>query len=425
MTTVKFNYLSDNNLTPKRINWDLAIIGGGFRTTTFLASAPELLKYRITIVERGNVIGPGAFSDYTITTSSTGSSLFKALSYHGSFAVLRNNSKVTSVAKCQNPIRTEDLSTALLEVGSVISDKLGDTAIRLNSNVNKIELDSDKGPVTLHINGGDIIHARHVILATGRRERPHVELEAWRDKVMLSSSVISLSKRKLLENKILSLGGRPIVIVGCSHSAMSALQILLEVTNQLERYHSEYRRPPIFVIQRSLARLMYENQEQARKEQVLGREQLFDPNQDICPDTGIVFRDSGLRHKSKELYCNLWSGKIPNAHIVRVKVIREASDLLDSSGLVVQALGYKGEAPDILVSGKLVRPSSSNERLWADEDGAALIGGHRYENLSILRIEPTPPHRKDNSAYGKNLYRLLSSRLEHLLSESIESEANL
>lgn len=64
--------------------------------------------------------------------------------------------------------------------------------------------------------------------------------------------------------------------------------------------------------------------------------------------------------------------------------------MLDDAALVIQALGYRGHAPDILVDGVMVRPSDSQQRLGHTEDGAALIGGHTYPSLSVLRIEPTP-----------------------------------
>lgn len=132
--------------------------------------------------------------------------------------------------------------------------------------------------------------------------------------------------------------------------------------------------------------------------------------------TGIVFRDSGLRHSSKALYCDLWTGNLPDARIVRITRLRDATDLLNSADLIVQALGYHGEVPDIVVSGKLVRSSHSDERLVSDDDGAAVIGGCVYENLSVLRVEPTPRERRDNSAYGSDLYRRLSIRLGRRLS---------
>ena len=410
-----------NSNVDNQVEWDCAIIGAGFRTTTFLASAPELLNYRLTVLERGDVLGPGAFGEYMVTTSSVGSSLFKQLSYGGPFEPLRNNDQVNLIVQSKTPVATQTLGEALREIGSVITESLGgEPAVRLQSNVRKIEVDSPTSPVTLQLEGGEIIRSGHVLIASGRMERPHPDIAKWRDKTLVSGRAISASGRKELVDSLLSLGQRPILIAGCSHSAMSSVQVLLEVTAKLEREHEGYRRPMITLIQRSIAKLMYDSPEQALAEQVEGREQFFDPNRDVCPVTNIVFRDSGLRHGSKQLYCDIWANKLSGIRIFRVSALSEAAELFDGAGLVIQALGYHGEVPDILEAGKLIRPSDSQERLWGDEDGAVVIGGRIFENMSVLRVEPTPSNRKDNSAFGGDLYRRLFERLYRRLSEQQE-----
>ncbi|MCM3666373.1 hypothetical protein M3204_18295 [Mesobacillus subterraneus] len=401
--------------------WDLAIIGGGFRTTTFLSYAPELLKHRITIIEKGNVIGPGAFQDYTITTSSAGGSMLKNISFRGPFEKLRNSLPVNTISACKDPVRTADLSKALSEIGDIISDSLDQHALRKNTCVSKIELDTEGKMVTLHVDRGETIHAKHVLIATGRYERPHKELAAWQSKVMLSGSVISKKHRKKIAEKISLIGDLPIVIAGCSHSAMSALQVILEISEEIQQENPVYKRPEIIVLQRNLTPLMYESKEQAHTSQVIGRERIFNPQRDICPETGIVFRDSGLRHKSKELYCSLYEGEIRGATLLNVKAINDASSILDNSGFIIQALGYYGNVPDIYESDKLIRSTNSNGRLFADEEGCVVIGGKKYDNLSVIRVEPTPVNSKDNAAYGSGLYEMIYARLDKMLTAANES----
>ncbi|MCK6258994.1 hypothetical protein LCY76_20695 [Fictibacillus sp. KIGAM418] len=54
-----------------------------------------------------------------------------------------------------------------------------------------------------------------------------------------------------------------------------------------------------------------------------------------------------------------------------------------------------------------------------------MIAGQVFKNLSVLRVEPTPFVQKDNAAYGKDLYRLLSSRLIQSITESKEPVGEL
>lgn len=401
--------------------WDLAVIGGGFRTSTFLASSPELLDYDVTIIESRDVIGPGAFDEYIVTTSSTGRSLFKNFTFQGPFSSLKSNSKASFISECDKPVSTQELASALREIGTVITDKLNTkkNSIRTNSHVKLIELESDESPVTIYLDNNETIQAKQVLLASGRRERPHPELKNWNHKVMLSSTAISLNKQEALKQELLSISDKPIVVAGCSHSAMSVLQVLIKVTNELKSTNTSYKSPPIYITQRNLTELMYENENQALQEQIQGREKLFDPQKDVCPATGVVFRDSGLRHKSKELYCKIWSGDFEGIKVVKIQHLSDCSELLESAGLVIQALGYHGEAPTISVSNNVVRTHTSDERIWGNTEGNALIGGREFKNLSILRLEPTPVNQRDNAAYGTNLYGNLAEKLKHNLTTSL------
>ncbi|MBN3554022.1 hypothetical protein JYA63_07095 [Fictibacillus nanhaiensis] len=399
---------------------DLVIIGGGFRTTTFLSSDPNLLKDKVMIIEQETNIGPGAFKDYNILTSSSGTSMLKYLTFEGPFERLLMNHKVTAVSQNMKPVRAEKLASALIEIGLTIEAELGDNAIRRSTSVEKIQLGIGNNPVSIYTNQGDIVKAKHVLLATGRYERINDELLNWNKKLMLSNTVIRHSKKEMLQNKLLTIGERPIVIAGSSHSAMSVLSCLLEIMKRLKDRDTRYIIPPIYVLQRSKAYLMYDNEEEARKEQIMEREMIYDPLTDVCPDTGIVYRDSGLRHQSKELYCSLWSGEIKNVSIVNIKKLSDVANLLDQAGLVIQALGYFGNAPDIFLCDRLIRPSNSLQRIEANEEGAAIINKKVFDNLSVLRLEPTPLLQKDNMAYGSSLYHKLSSRIKRKINEAQE-----
>ncbi|MFD9478708.1 MULTISPECIES: FAD-dependent oxidoreductase [Streptomyces] len=407
------------------MDYDLAFVGGGFRTTSFLSSAPDLFAFRTAVFERGDGMGPGGFGDYGITTTSVGSRFLKDLSRHGPLGLMRESPQVAQVAGAEEPVHMQQLARALREVGSAVTHELGSEHVHLRSEVAAINLSSSGPEAELRLSDGRQVRCRHVVVASGRIERPNPELASWKARVRLSGDIISHSGRSRLRTTLGALAGRSIVIAGSSHSAMSALQVLLQLVQENRDLRPEYQAPVIHVLQRSPARLMYESLTAAQAQQVVGRERLVDPATDVCPQSGIVYRDSGLRHESRALYCALWQGEIPGAKLVRAARLGESAGLLDDAALVIQALGYRGHAPDILVDGVMVRPSDSQQRLGHTEDGAALIGGHTYPSLSVLRIEPTPLELRDHSVYGSGLYKQLAVRIGTCLSSTKALETHV
>ncbi|MFF4486152.1 hypothetical protein ACFY0F_06570 [Streptomyces sp. NPDC001544] len=402
---------------------DIAFVGGGFRTTTFLSSAPGLLRRRIRVHERGSTLGPGGFARYGITTTSIGSRFFKHVDLSGPFAAPGRSRTLTDVARAEQPVAMPRLATALTELGRTLQDALGPDGVRLGSTVVAVHAESARQRVTLELADGTRESSRHAVLATGRIERPHPELAPWRAKVLPSGTVISTGHRAEIKDRLLGAAGRPVVIVGCSHSAMSALQTLLLLRAEARAEHPGALLPALQVVRRGPARLVYDSADLARSGQKPGRERLFDPVADVCPATGIVYRDSGLRHESRALYCALWAGEVPGATLLDAPVLADAADRFDRAGLIVQALGYHGQAPDIHLDGALLRSGESPDRLLADDDGALLLNGTPQSLLSVLRVEPTPLDRRDHSVYGSDLYHRLARRLDRLVAPTAEVHA--
>ncbi|MFJ8162365.1 hypothetical protein ACIRBY_15730 [Streptomyces sp. NPDC096136] len=394
----------------------LVLVGGGFRATTFLASAPELLSHRVAVFERGTSFGPGGFADYAITSTSIGSRFLKELSATGPFSALRDDPLVARVADAEAPVPMAHLAAALGRVGTAVAAALGPDGLSLGTEVTGIDVVEEGSAVLVRLADGRTVRSRNAVIATGRTERPHAELAPWRAKVRRSAQIISRSGRDALRRELAALGrpgedGGRIVIAGASHSAMSVLRVLLELFDEIRATDPGYRPPAVDVLQRSAARLVHPGLAEARRDYVEGRERAADPATDVCPETGIVFRDSGLRHESRDLYCALWDGRVPGARLIRTGRLAEAADLLDDAALVVQALGYHGHAPDVLVDGRPARPSGSPERFAHTDDGTALIAGRPVPALSVLRVEPTPYALRDHAVYGSGLYGRLAGRL--------------
>lgn len=398
---------------PAGVDYDVVVLGGGYRATSFLASAAASPAWaqigRVAVLEAGDRVGPGAFARYGVTSSSAGSRLLQAIPRGAPFGPLWSDPQTAAVLTATGPVPLTDCAAVLGQAAELLLDA-GRVAAHTRRPITAVDVHgagdarAGAGRVSVRTSAGEVISCRHLVLATGRTERPHPQLAPWQARVWLSEQVISLPQRPELLRRLRELNGRRVVIAGCSHSAMSALRVLLDAGEELAAADPAFQRPAIDLLRRGPARLMYPSARDARREQVPGRELLFDPQRHVCPVTGVVFRDTGLRHSSRDLYCAVWAGALPGVTVHAVTDLDDAAADLEQAGLIVQALGYRGRAPDIAVDGTVVHQAGSTDRLYADDTGAALIAGRPLPEVSVLRLEPTPPERRDNAAYGRGLY---------------------
>lgn len=405
---------------PAGVDYDVVVLGGGYRATTFLASAAASVAWagmgRVAVLEAGDRVGPGAFAQYGVTSSSAGSRLLQAIPHGAPFAPLWDDPNAAGVLTAAGPVPLTDCAAVLGRAADLLV-ATGRVAAHTRRWITAVDVHgaghgpAGAGRVTVRTSAGEAISCRHLVLATGRTEQPHPQLARWQARVWPSEQVISLPHRPALLRRLRELDGRRVVIAGCSHSAMSALRVLLDAGDHLAAADPAFRRPAIDLLRRGPARLMYPSAHDARRDQVPDRELLFDPRRHVCPVTGVVFRDTGLRHSSRDLYCAAWAGALPGVTIRAVTDLGSAAAALEEAGLIVQALGYRGRAPDIRVAGTLVHRAGSADRLYADDTGAALVAGRPLPNVSVLRLEPTPPDQRDNAAYGRGLYSRVLHRV--------------
>ncbi|HSZ03926.1 MAG TPA: FAD-dependent oxidoreductase [Solirubrobacteraceae bacterium] len=388
---------------------EIVFVGAGYRTTSFLGSAPDLLERDTTVIEASSRFGAGAFREYATTSSSIGSRFFANVKRQGICKALLEAPQVAAVARAEQPVELQELANALDTFGAGIRSHLGDRAI-LNRAVARIDVRGGKG-VTVTLTDGQRLRARHCVLATGRHERPHPALRHHADRVVFSSQILCVRRRAVLYERIKQLEGGKVVIAGGSHSAFSALQVLMDIRAELSS-RTSWRPFEVTVVHRSPIRVMYTPEERVRAEQDPQRGATFDARMHVCPKTGIVFRDTGLRHASRRLFEAVAAGRVPGASLLRVEHLDDPASRLAAADLVVQALGYRGRTPRIEVDGELVRDVDCDDPLTTDSTGQVTLPGHQpLACLSALRVEPTPPELRDNTAYGQGLYTDLARRL--------------
>ncbi|MDZ5146349.1 FAD/NAD(P)-binding protein [Microbacterium testaceum] len=390
-------------------HYEVAIIGGGFRATALLAASPELRARRVAVIERRGNLGGGDMHDYWTTSTSAGDRFVKDADLS---LTAFHDEAVRAVTTSPEPVMLPVLAAAL--------DTIGQSVLNAGTHLSLVPIEAHEvqigGPFNrVKLSNGEEITTAHVVLATGRQELLAEELVPFRDKVVLSGKFLAQAEPVLVRRALEGQG--PIVIAGCAHSSMSALR---EILRRRDAGDVRYIDREIIVVRRSAPRLYYPNLERAVREQRAGRERLTDPRS-ICRLTGAVHRDSGLRGESREIYLRLWAGRIPHARLFDIDHLMDATVELTRSALIVQALGYVGRAPLITdADGTTIRDPSARSRLAATADGRALIHGRPSGQLSILRVDPTPPHLRDHAGYGQGLNRQMADRVLRQLKKGEE-----
>jgi len=380
---------------------------------SFLAANPALLDQSISVVEQSSVIGAGAFENFDILSGSNGSSFFRTIRTDGPFGWIFRKADLMPVTTAACPVRLNLVSVAFQRLGAAISTRISTDGLRLNSRVTSINVQRDPNrPIDVVLDDGLTIRTRKCVLASGRREVLHEELLQYQSKAWLSSQVLDVRNRKQLRDCLAHSGGGSVIILGNSHSAFAVVQLLLELVQQLSSQQRRFVAPTISILHRRQVRLQYASMSDATRFQNSEWEEIADPMQSICPQTGIVFRDSGLRHEYARLYLSIVTGRCAHVKLRHIPRSIEWAPFLRDANIVVQALGYRGSAPMITVDGECVRREDSLAQLATDDNGFIQLPGlGEHSTLAAIRVEPTPKESRDRAAYGSDLYFRLGRSL--------------
>ncbi len=188
------------------------------------------------------------------------------------------------------------------------------------------------------------------------------ELQAWRDRWEGSARFLS---RTNLDG--LPLGKDPIVIIGASHSAFCCAWRLLN--------------DPLFVDFADAREIVILHRRERFKlcgsVEFANRHQLeYDPENDVCPITGPVFFNAGLRKDAKFLYLDIRDGREKRARLQPMGALAEQHQSLTNAGLILQATGFTHKLPLIERDGRAIKlgdPSRNGE--LRDLDSGEIVAG--------------------------------------------------
>ncbi len=202
----------------------------------------------------------------------------------------------------------------------------------------------------------------NILLCCGAIETPLPELLPLQDRWEGSMQFLRRDKLDGLQDT-----NDPIIIVGASHSAFSCAWRLL-----FDPLFSEFSRDRNIVILQRRERIKLRCSTGFAAEHQID----YDPETDVCPRTGLVFFNGGLRKDAKFLYLNVRDRLEKRVRILEMEQLGEQQDLLDQAGLVLQATGFVAKLPPIYKQGAPLRVGNptQNGELRNHDDGETIAG---------------------------------------------------
>jgi hypothetical protein len=265
-----------------------------------------------------------------------------------------------------------------------VSNLLGER-LRLNSRVARV-VKNDNQFVSLDANNQPLASSEYLVLCCGGSEVIMPELGELEGKTQFSGEF-------LLRRNVEDLPQRSgdIVIVGSSHSAFSCAWRLLHDSSMMEYARGRN----IYILQRSKLVKLRCTLEFAQRHNLT-----YDPANDVCATSGLVYRNAGLRKDAKALYLQIRSGAEKRVQIVPISELSDQAALLDRAALIVQCTGFHTAWPEIEIDGKLSRiDQHSSHGELRDVDSATIIPGLYACGLG-MQIKPESKYGGEKSFNG-------------------------
>ncbi len=236
---------------------------------------------------------------------------------------------------------------SLPRIGALLVDPLVEALARFlgarlvtGTRIARVEL-RDDGFTTFDTRDRPLAHSHQLLFCCGGDDAILPELEAFADRWEGAARFLM---RRDLEG--LPDNRRPIVIVGGSHSAFSCAWRLLQ-----DPLFTDFAADREIVILHRRERFKLRcSREFAQMHRIE-----FDPVQDVCPRTGKVFFNAGLRKDAKFLYLDIRDGRETRARLQPMDSLADQDELLRSAGLILQGAGFAPRLPRIERDGQVLR----------------------------------------------------------------------
>ena len=358
---------------PKFVFCGLGPAGMGILTHAMLrGQLDELLADGLALIDLSNTPGAGSLLDYQIHANSLGSVFLECIYELGIDSEFKGMSSFRELLQYQNtapPLTVvgrfqQDLSAYLL-------DKLRDRSSAFVWTGHRV-LSISKIGVGYEVAFRDAIDARAPV-RTIRGRKIFLNLGGTQDldaiarssilqgidlrnhvhKLIGSDAILRMSKGDLQTTFVRPSGSlRRVVIIGFSHSGVSAAMRLADLGMELDNLSGAAPKPLVKLTYRSGPRLFYASECEARESRYV-----YDPQQDVCPLSGRVNRFSGLRFAARDFahqLLNRCSG--PSTRQVEAISVEptiagshaKLTELLAWAEVIVPAFGYQARTVPLL-----------------------------------------------------------------------------
>lgn len=362
---------------PIELQTTCQIIGFGPACTSLLVAADRLgllntlLDTGLIIHEKASGLQPllKAGINYDIPSNSDALDFLSGISEDGIFASVLSLPAAQLIRAAQgNAVSLQLVALLIEDIRQCYLQLLSNypnSYILYNSHVESINQHSDgwnicttdsTGPVKDHNGNSHLpnkthIFSAYVIIASG--SKPYIPEEIRTLCERHNTSLIH-SETMLRDPNILLDSAdptKPIAIIGASHSGFSVLHRLLNqqkgITQKIKMlHHSPIRRMHLSI------------------EAALEAGEKFDVTQDVCPDSGRVFRFQGLYKRSKRLYEDIVQQHYPFVSLYQCSSQVETEQRLEGVSVVVAATGYRPLLPKIR--------NTSQQQITLARQGSAL-----------------------------------------------------
>ncbi len=314
----------------------------------------RLAAQGLVVIERGPVIGAGALGGHAIGSDTLAETFLECLedSAEPRLGALRDHPATMAVRACAGGSVPLRLAAAFLDALGVAMHAAilaagGHVRTGCEALSSRRRLDGSWQTTLRTATGTDTIISRNLVLATGAHQDLHalrsvsvagtVLLPQYEKTVMLSGDLLATGGLAAARERLTGIAAPRIAIVGGSHSALAAANLLLhgaELTLGPASLTVMHRRPLRVFFPSAAAAL------------AAGYDDFGDD--DICPVSQRLFRLAGFRLEARTLLMRALGidGLQPEPRLRLHRLDTPAADaearrLLDAADLVVAALGYR------------------------------------------------------------------------------------
>ncbi|MFV0136401.1 hypothetical protein ACLGIH_24870 [Streptomyces sp. HMX87] len=235
--------------------------------------------------------------------------------------------------------------------------------IRYGREVRQVRRNADGTFTSLCTAGRPVLRSRTVVLATGATEDT-TRHGVTGDRLVASARLLT-GDLDQVEHAVRA--GRPVVIVGGSHSGFAAADLVLT------RCGGAVRPGQITVVHREIA-LGFTSVAELAAAGPLAQSAPMKPPV-VCPETGVVNRFNGLRGAARRLCTAVLAHAEDRVRLCRADTAAARQEIAGAA-VVVHASGYRGTAPEMVESDGTPIPPAREHGLISVDEACQVLGPH-------------------------------------------------